>query len=91
MRGLLKEERLKHGKNGIGNVKSNSIGLFGNRQSKATAEQLERYRYDAESGRLRQRAPGGAYNYDAGGRTTEDGRWCYRYGALLLSYKHSLE
>ena len=58
----------------IGNVKSNSIGLFGNRQSKATAEQLERYRYDVESG-----------------RTTEDSRWCYRYGAPLLSYKHSLE
>ena len=45
------------------------------------AERLERYRYDPERGRLRQRAPGGAYEYDAGGRTTEDGRWRYRYGA----------
>ena len=62
-------------------MKSNSIDLFGNRQSKATAERLERYRYDPESGRLRQRIPGGAYAYDAGGRTTEDGRLRYRYGA----------
>ena len=45
------------------------------------AEGLERYRYDPESGRLRQREPGGAYDYDAGGRATEDGRWRYRYGA----------
>ena len=36
--------------------------------------QHKRYRYDIESGRLRQREPGGAYDYDAGGRTTEDGR-----------------
>ena len=78
---MLKEESLKHGKNGIGNVKNNSIGLFSNRQSRATAERLERYRYDAESGRLRQREPGGAYDYDAGGRTTADGRLRYRYGA----------
>ena len=46
-----------------------------------TAERLEHYRYDSESGRLRQREPGGAYAYDASGRTTEDGRWRYRYGA----------
>ena len=46
-----------------------------------TAERLEHYRYDPESGRLRQREPGGAYDYDAGGRTTEDGRLRYRYGA----------
>ena len=46
-----------------------------------TAERLEHYRYDAESGRLRQRIPDRAYEYDAGGRTTEDGRWRYRYGA----------
>ena len=81
MRGLLQEERLKHGKNGIRNVKSNSIDLFGNRQSKATAERLEHYRYDPESGRLQQRIPDRAYAYDAGGRTTEDGRLRYRYGA----------
>ena len=62
-------------------MKRNSIDLFDNRQSKATAERLERYRYDAERGRLRQREPGGAYEYDAGGRTTEDGRLRYRYGA----------
>ena len=41
MRGLLKAERLKNGKNGVRNVKSNSIGLFGNRQSRATAERLD--------------------------------------------------
>ena len=81
MRGLLKEESLKHGKNGVENVKNNSIGLFSNRQSRATAERLEHYRYDAESGRLRQREPGGVYDYDAGGRTTADGRLRYRYGA----------
>ena len=46
-----------------------------------TAERLEHYRYDAESGRLRQRIPDRAYEYDAGGRTTEDGRLRYRYGA----------
>ena len=40
---------------------------------------MERYRYDPESGR--QRAPGRAYDYDAGGRTTADGRLRYRYGA----------
>lgn len=48
---------------------------LGNRQSKATAERLERYRYDPESGRLRQREPGGAYDYDAGGRRTVTMRW----------------
>ena len=32
-RGLLNEKRLKNGKNGIGNVKSNSIGLFGNHRA----------------------------------------------------------
>ena len=46
-----------------------------------TAERLAHYRYDPESGRLRQRIPDRAYEYDAGGRTTEDGRWRYRYGA----------
>ena len=46
-----------------------------------TAERLEHYRYDPESGRLRQRIPDRAYEYDAGGRTTEDGRLRYRYGA----------
>ena len=54
---------------------------LGNRLSKATAERLEHYRYDAESGRLRQRIPDRAYEYDAGGRTTADGRLRYRYGA----------
>ena len=54
---------------------------LGNRQSRVTAERLEHYRYDPESGRLRQREPGGVYDYDAGGRTTEDGRLRYRYGA----------
>ena len=54
---------------------------LGNRQSRVMAERLEHYRYDAESGRLRQREPGEAYAYDAGGRTTEDGRLRYRYGA----------
>ena len=48
------------------------------------------YAYDARDnlrrvtdagGRLRQREPGGAYDYNAGGRTTEDGRLRYRYGA----------
>ena len=62
-------------------MQSNAISLFGNRQSRATPERLECYRYDPESGRLRQRAPGRAYEYDAGGRTTEDGRWRYCYGA----------
>ena len=81
MRGLLKEESLEHGKNGIENMKSNSISLFINRQSRVSTERLEHYRYDPESGQLRQRAPGGAYDYDAGGRTTEDGRWRYHYGA----------
>ena len=54
---------------------------LGNRMSRATPERLEHYRYHPESGRLRQREPGGAYEYDAGGRTTEDGRLRYRYGA----------
>ena len=54
---------------------------LGNRMSRVTAERLEHYRYDPESGRLHQRIPDRAYDYDAGGRTTEDGRLRYRYGA----------
>ena len=45
---------------------------LGNRQSRVTTEQLEHYRYDPESGRLRQREPGEIYDYDAGGQTKED-------------------
>ena len=51
-RDLLKKKRLKNSKNGVRNVKSNSIGLFGNRQSRATAERLERCHYDPEQRRL---------------------------------------
>ena len=76
----MKAESLKNGKNGIGNVKSNSIVLFGD-------EQLERYRYDAggrtiEDGRWR-------YRYGAQGRLAEITRAstgqrqaAYRYNAL---------
>ena len=64
-----------------GGLELYTYDALGNRQSRATAERLEHYRYDAESGRLRQRIPGGAYEYDAGGRTTEDGRLRYCYGA----------